>query len=232
MQEPPHIAAFRQMLASRSVSCNQPITCYNGKIRAIDNSLHDYETSVGLNPYKANECDAQWMAFNENLIDHIVNAGYSEDELRQIDATVQFGSDHWNWLYKSKETQTDEFHWLYLYAQGKPQAACLLRFPKKSILCAENIFYIEFLAVAPWNRKNPMEQQFCGVGSTLLRDAMRYVSQYLGIHPAFSLHALKQAIGFYEKIGMTASPAHDKQEHNLVYYEMPADMATKFMEAS
>ena len=65
----------------------------------------------------------------------------------------------------------------------------------------ENIFYVEYLAVAPWNRDCLVRQrEYKGVGSTLLKVALNYSVEKLGLIPGFSLHSLPQAKEYYEKL--------------------------------
>jgi hypothetical protein len=124
--------------------------------------------------------------------------------------------------------QGDEYRWFFMIAEGYPQAACLTYHPKPSAIDGKGIFYIEYVAVAPWNRENPMcKRSFKGVGKVMVNEINTYANAHLGLRPGFSLHALPKAIGFYESIGMERFPAFDK--NGLPYFEMPApgDMSAK-----
>lgn len=112
-----------------------------------------------------------------------------------------------------------------------PQGACVFFHPKDSIIDSENIFYIEYVAVAPWNRKTPVtKREFKGVGTILITCALNYAVNELGLQYGFSLHSLPQAKNYYEKIGMINFPERDKDK--LVYFEMPRDKSTEILRVS
>ena len=123
------------------------------------------------------------------------------------------------------------FECFFIFSNDKPQGACLIYHPKDSIIDSENIFYIEFVAVAPWNRDNPMvERKFKGIGSAIIVCVLDFAIKTLGLKPGFSLHSLPQAIGYYKKIGMENYPERDKP--NLAYFEMPRAKAAKMLGAA
>ncbi len=91
--------------------------------------------------------------------------------------------------------------------------------------------YIEFLAVAPWNRETPVtNREFKGVGTILIKCALNYAVNELGLQYGFALHSLPQSKNYYEKIGMIKFPERDKD--NLVYFEMPRDESTEMLGVS
>ncbi|EKS6313206.1 hypothetical protein RJO42_003212 [Enterobacter hormaechei] len=201
-----------------------------GKLNRPDGSSVTYQTYIGWNIARANECDIQWGKFNIDLIDEISKRNYSKDELIAINEMVQLDDDHWNWLFKSAKYNTDEYKWFFLYADKKPQAACLIYFPKESLLSGNDIFYIEYLAVAPWNRMNPIADRiFLGVGTQMISDVMCYSHNILKLKPGCSLHSLNKAQKFYKKLGMLPIPAYDKP--NLAFFEMPESVAIDFLGA-
>ncbi|MFM4851168.1 GNAT family N-acetyltransferase [Aeromonas caviae] len=203
----------------------------HGYIKNSNNDNVKYEIFVGWDLAMANQCDKMWGYFNTELIQFIVDKSYSEEELRTIESYIQLSDSHWNWLTKSCVYKSEEYKWFYLYAEDKPQAACLIYHPKESVLHDGKIFYIEYIAVAPWNRKNPMrDRDLIGLGKVMIQFAMRYASVTLGLQLGFSLHSLPTATGFYESLGMLHYEQHDKDM--LKFYEMPPALVDQYLEAS
>jgi hypothetical protein len=179
-----------------------------------------YEITHGWDIFSANSCDHQWGSFNINLLNYIKEQNYSEEELDAVLSGIQIHDSHWDWFKKSCIYSGDEYEWFYMFANGKPQGACLIYHPKDSIIDSQNIFYIEFLAVAPWNRNNPMsKREFKGIGSMTIKCVLDFAVNTLHLKQGFSLHSVPQAKGFYEKIGMKNYPERDKD--SLAYFEMP-----------
>lgn len=193
-----------------------------GNLAARDGHTRPFELLLGWNIGLANRCDDTWGVFTVQLLRYIKAQNYDEDRLKAVLAEVQFDDAHWRWLDKSLVNHGDEYKWFFLMADGEPQAACLIFHPKPSAIDGQGIFYIEYIATAPWNRRNPMSAQaFVGIGSLLVLEASRYAIHALGLRPGFSLHALPRAAGFYDSIGMSRFPAHDK--HPMPYFEMAAN---------
>ena len=195
------------------------------------NGLEDeipYQIFLGLDPIRANNCDNYWGMFNLALIKFIVDSNYTPDELKQIENDIQLDDKHWDWLMKSRVYQSEEYEWFFLDIEGETQAVCMIYHPKQSVLDDGDIFYIEYVAVAPWNRNNPLQpKKYNGVGSLIIKAAMDYAINTLGLRYGFSLHALPKAMGFYEKIGMVRCAKLNKDL--LAFYEMPEDGAKQYM---
>ena len=135
---------------------------------------------------------------------------------------LKFEDSHWNWLKKSIAYPKDEYEWFFLFIDKKPQGACLFFHPKESLLGTYEIFYIEYIAVAPWNRNTGIRpREYKGIGSSLLHCACDYAKNELNLTQGFSLHALPQAVSYYKTIGMINIPESDKEA--LKYFEMPPD---------
>ena len=179
-----------------------------------------YQVKLGWDIAVANVCDETWGVFNIQLMRFIKAQNYDNAALGAVLAQIQVDDSHWRWLNKSLHFNSDEYKWFFLFAEGYPQAACLIYHPKPSAMDGQGIFYIEFLAVAPWNRVNPMrERSFKGVGTTLIATVTEYACSRLGRRPGFSLHAHPRAAGFYQSIGMRNFPLLDKE--GMPYFEMP-----------
>lgn len=191
-----------------------------GLLTRFDGVEVPYGIHGGWNIQLANACDDLWGAFNIQLLDYIATQRQAGADISEVMNDVQLDDAHWRWLAKSVHYMTDEYRWFFLMAEGEPQGACLIYFPKDSAIDGQNIFYIEYIAAAPWNRQNPIsKRKFKGVGSLLVDFAKDYGVQMLGLRYGYCLHALPRAVPFYESLGMLAFPERDKDE--LPYFEMP-----------
>ncbi|SED24998.1 Acetyltransferase (GNAT) domain-containing protein [Burkholderia sp. WP9] len=198
-----------------------------GEVQRNDGTFVPFEIQAGWDLGKAHWCDKNWGIFNLNLLKFIKEKDYSDEDRTEILESIQIDDSHWEWLKKAIAYRTAEYDWLFLMADDVPQGACLIYHPKKSELAAGDIFYIEYIASAPWNRKNPMSsRRFSGIGSLLIKAAMAYATDELKLRQGFSLHALPRAVPFYEQIGMKPFAALDKE--TLRYFEMPQATANEF----
>jgi hypothetical protein len=179
---------------------------------------------MGWNIALANRCDETWGAFTLRLLRFIRGQQYEPEQLSAVLGEVQVDDSHWRWLDKALLKHGDQYKWFFLIADGEPQAACLIFHPKPSAIDGAGIFYIEYIAAAPWNRRNPMSAQaFVGVGKLVVRAVSAYAIKHLGLRPGFSLHALPRAAGFYESLGMGRFHALD--QGTMPYFEMPGGSA-------
>jgi hypothetical protein len=191
-----------------------------GQLVRFDGVLIEYGIHEGWNIQLANACDDLWGDFNVQLLEHLAAQSRAGVDMTQVMEEVQLDDAHWRWLAKSVHYMSDEYRWLFLIADGTPQGACLIYFPKESAIDGQSIFYIEYIATAPWNRHNPIsEKKFRGVGTILVDFAKSYGMNQLGLRLGYCLHALPKAVPFYESLGMIAFPDRDKD--NLPYFEMP-----------
>ncbi|MEE8044297.1 MAG: GNAT family N-acetyltransferase [Thermodesulfobacteriota bacterium] len=175
----------------------------SGELRSSSGTAVDNSITLGWNLIHSKECDDSWSQYNLKLLEHIDNQNYGEEELSKVLDSIQTEDFHWDWFAKSWAMRTAEYRWFYLYADNRPQGACVIYQPKDSALQTSNIFYVEFVAVAPWNRDCLIrEREFLGVGTILLKAALEYSVNELGLTPGFSLHSLPQAQKYYEKFRM------------------------------
>lgn len=191
-----------------------------GQLLRFDGMDVAYSIHGGWNIQLANACDDLWGDFNIQLLEYLATQSQAGVDMTQIMEDVQLDDAHWRWLAKSVHYMTDEYRWFFLMAEDVPQGACLIYFPKDSAIDGQSIFYIEYIATAPWNRQNPISpKRFRGVGTILVDFAKGYGVHQLGLRLGYCLHALPKAVPFYESLGMLAFPAKDKDD--LPYYEMP-----------
>lgn len=93
-----------------------------------------------------------------------------------------------------------------------------------------DIFYVKFVAVAPWNRDCEIRpREFKGLGKTILRAAQRFAVKELKLRPGFCLHSLPKAEVVYTKLKMVKVDGREDAQ-SLAYYELPQALATQLME--
>lgn len=137
----------------------------------------------------------------------------------------QLNDFHWVWTQKAQQCNSAEYFWFYLMADGKVQAACIIKHPKESKVDGAGIFYVEYLAVAYWNRdRNGYARRFAGAGTKLLVHAINYSISVLGYRPGFSLHSLPSSEGYYRGLKMT-DYGIDADYHDLRYFEASEPVA-------
>lgn len=217
---------------------NNPTNKTVGKLQEIE---HGELTHVSKNkvPYKvihgwslesSLECDALWKQEWLALFKQIQQAQPDETKQNEILASISTEDIHWDWFTKAVESSTDEYEWFHLYADGRPQAACLIYHPEASALEPGDIFYVKFVAVAPWNRACDIRpRMFSRLGEIILRAAQRFAVKELRLRPGFCLHSLPKAEGFYTKLKMLKVTGKEDSQ-SLAYYELPQAHAVELME--
>ncbi len=93
----------------------------------------------------------------------------------------------------------------------------------------QELVYIDFLEVAPWNRDSWKPNRLYGsVGTALIRSAIQ-ASVNAGYQGKIGLHSLPQADNFYCRLGML-DLGRDSSYDNLRYFEMTSAQATKLQQ--
>jgi len=115
----------------------------------------------------------EWSQFrtqilNNNIIPYL-------DALDESSALLliqnHLGEDHhWDWQNKALQTYCNSsYDWFVLNTPHGIQGLLLTYHPTHSDVESGNVFYIDFLASAPWNRETPSNQpRLRGVGSGLV----------------------------------------------------------------
>lgn len=224
---------LRRQIASGHIKIDQPATTIieEGKLQRSSGDMVTYSIVLGWNIISSMECDKSWGRSNLELFEYIDQQNFSDAKLAEVLGSIQTEDHHWDWFAKSATILSDQYKWFYLYADNKPQGACVIYHPKDSAFGDSQIFYVEFVAVAPWNRKCLVrDRELLGVGSTLLRAALKYSVETLGLTPGFSLHSLPQACAWYKKIKMVN--VQDRDKGALLYFEMPHTEAITLLGAA
>lgn len=132
----------------------------------------------------------------------------------------------WDWAALLQEADTNEsqgvgrYEGYALECGGELQALMLLETAAhRSRQTGDPVVYVEYVAVAPWNRRTMQSPpRFVGCGSGIISMAIER-SQALGFKGAIALHSLPRAAGFYTNLGMQ-NLGPDPTENGLHYFEL------------
>jgi len=192
---------------------------------------YPFEVLNGYSPSRVHQLHQQWEAEKHRIVAKIFEdvPGAAHDDDVFVEQVYKYGLADlgWRWLDKAIHYNTDEYHWFFLKADEKIQSVCLIYHPKTSRLDGQQIFYIDYLASAYWNRDRPgYSKRFSSVSRILISYATYYAINVLGYRPGFCLHSLPTAEGYYRSLGMVEYE-HDVDKENLRYYEAPPEVADK-----
>lgn len=208
----------------------EPIKIADGLVKDAKDIIYPYIIECGNNIEAVMECN-EWRKYTYRVVvDFTLENSALPDLDEVIRQSIMIEDLHWDWLSKAIKLIADEYIWFYMKVRDRVEAVCIVYHPKESALSERNIYYIEYLSVAPWNRPSKLHPRlFLGIGTEMLREIQRYISSALPYEPGFCLHSLPQADEFYVKLGMITVPDLDKDP--LKYFEMNKDTARHFMEA-
>ena len=139
---------------------------------------------------------------------------------------------HWDW---GKKTEWSRNLWALqrfaLTSEGELQGLMLLNLAKYSKLpnrVGRHVAYIEFLATAPWNRPDFVDEpRYRGIGLAMVRAAIE-VSRSEDFKGRVGLHSLPQAAAFYRNVCQMTEVGPDPNYDGLVYFEMTEAQADTF----
>lgn len=138
---------------------------------------------------------------------------------------------HWDWDKKSQTMMGSVHRMLGLVDGDLVEALMRLDLSKPSRLQVASftpIVYVDYLAVAPWNRRQIQPKpRFTGLGTLLLGVAVT-LSMEEGMEGRCGLHSLLQSESFYERAGMQDFGLDGVEQ--LKYFEFSPDAAKKFLE--
>lgn len=149
---------------------------------------------------------------------------------QQIQSQYVVQDAHWNWA-KKRDSILEASQRMYALVAGESvEALMCLDLSAYSMIrkeSATNIVYVDYLAVAPWNRAAIQQRpRFKGLGTIMLGVAVS-ISLEEEMEGRCGLHSLSQAVGFYTQVGMKNTGLVD--EHNLIYFEFEPEAARKFL---
>ena len=170
-----------------------------------------------------------WKNFELTIFQRFYKIGMNEVEILQLLRDLQFHDLHWNWITKYTHYSNDlVYDWFFITIEGTIQAVSLTMHPKESVFEKDSIFYIEYIAVAPWNRTSDKYKKiYSGLGTLIIKAICKYFSEKFHYRSGFSLSAVPEAIPFYQKIGMTPVPAFDNE--GLCFYEFEREKVENFL---
>lgn len=156
-------------------------------------------------------------------------ADRTPDKWHKILAEFAVEDQHWVWRNKCAIAPGTNRRVFSLLNAADVEAAMVLLFGKSSRDQAGSLpmVYVDFVAVAPWNRRKFQHpQRFRSLGTVLLGAAVE-LSQALGLEGRCGLHSLPQSEGFYRRIGMHDFGV-DAAYSSLRYFEFDAAGAANF----
>lgn len=193
-----------------------------------------YRIVAGFDAMLVIEAQQQWNAEKTKIMAEIIsknpNCIRDPQKFSELIRENNLEDYHWNWLSKAAHCNTDEYHWFFIKAEGAVQAICIIYHPKQSRIDAQNIFYVDYLATAYWNRSRPgHSKKFSGLGKILLAHSIRFAINTIGYRPGFCLHSLPNAESFYARLGLRDF-GYDEEKENLKFFEAEEAAALSIME--
>jgi hypothetical protein len=200
----------------------------SGNSKSCTDSVFNYQIVHGKSIDYVLQCQQSWGKFILQTLTEIKQECLTDTDFIAKVNDLPFHDSHWNWMTKYCCLNATEYNWFYLLIEGKIEAICIISHPKESVFDKENIFYIEYIAVAPWNRRSKfISRTYSGLGTVLIKSICHYFIGTVGYRPGFSLSAVPQAIYFYEHLGMTPFPQYNHD--SLFFYEMNEETTKSFL---
>lgn len=217
----------------------------SSRLAAFDVHNHEFnevrriDLVEGLDDKCLEFVDREWVPRLQDCRARAVIAYRALPAKKQNDQTWQekqgrFGApdSHWNWREKN-QSMLGSVHRLFALLDGEVVEALMrIDLSKPSRIQPTPytpVVYVDYLAVAPWNRL-PIQSQprFKGLGKLLLGVAVS-ISIEDGMNGGCGLHSLMQSEGFYARAGMQDMGV-DAAAHGLRYFEFSPEAARKFLE--
>jgi hypothetical protein len=201
-----------------------------GTINTIDGDSVPYFIELGLSKSSILQCN-EWKDFTTNIIIKFVTKNPDvKDYKKELQKDIMLEDYHWNWVKKAVFYNTSEYNWFFLKTSDGVQGVCLTFHPKESVFQRVDIFYVQYLSSAPWNRKSSLhERLYTGIGNEILKQVQYYFMKKHHYSYGFSLHSLPQSQNYYEHIGMVNIPEYN-DEKGLLFYEINKENTISFLE--
>jgi hypothetical protein len=201
-----------------------PKVINKGTIVKKDGGTVPYTIELGLSKSSIDECN-KWKEFITGFILEFVNKNPNIiDYKKALQNDIMLEDYYWNWSKKALFYNSSEYNWFFLKTPDGIQSICLTFHPEKSVIQSINIFYIHYLASAPWNRVSTLyERKYKGVATEIIKQIQLYFIRTYPYSYGFNLHSLPQAENFYKSLGMKYFPEYDK--NGLYFYEMDSKNA-------
>lgn len=194
------------------------------------------DLAEGLDAVHLDFMEAQWAPAIKRQYDLAILQFFQLPQAEQVPekwieilGKLEVQDHHWKWRTKCSIAPGTKRRVFSLLSSGEVEAAMVLLSGENSrdTTVVLPILYVDFVAVAPWNRKaiqNP--QRFRGLGTVMLGAAVE-ASRALGLDGRCGLHSLPQSEGFYQHIGMRDFGLDGAYE-SLRYFEFDSASAQNF----
>jgi hypothetical protein len=209
---------------------SSPKIISNGTVIKPDGEIVPYSIELGLSKSSITECNG-WKDFLTDIIIHFAEKNPDiKDYKKELQEHIMLEDFHWDWSKKAFLLDTSEYNWFFLRTSDGIQGVCLTFHPKESVFQSVNIFYIKYIASAPWNRKSTLhKRKYNGVATEIIKQVQYYFIRKYRYKHGFSLHSLPQAQKYYEYIGMEYISGYN-DENGLPFYEMNKENSILFLE--
>lgn len=194
------------------------------------------DLAEGLDTFHLDFMKARWASamqrqYNLAILQffQLPPADRTQEKWHDILGKLAVQDHHWEWRTKCSIAPGTNRRVFSLLNSGDVEAAMMLLFGEESRdpSALPNV-YVDFVAVAPWNRKAFQDpQRFRGLGTIMLGAAVE-LSRTLGHDGRCGLHSLPQSEGFYRQIGMRDFGL-DASKASLRYFEFDASGAGQFL---
>lgn len=199
-----------------------------GIVQDVSGNSHHFEILKGIDFSKTFKTQTKWTSEFITRYETLKLDNPNVDDYTLINQ-FNLQDHHWNWVSKAINLNNHDYLWFSLEVQGCIEAIIIVYHPQQSRIVSSNIYYIDYLAVAPWNRTiGNSPRKFKALGPLLIKEAGKYIGINLTYGYGFSLHSLPQASSFYSRIGMIDFGA-DVAKQNLHYFEMKEKQAEDFI---
>ena len=135
---------------------------------------------------------------------------------------------NWDWAREiDRSEHEDGFVCFAVVSDAGPEGLMSLSISTSRLAPPNGIVYIEYLAAAPWNRKDLQASRYAGIGTLLIEAAFR-VSFAVGLSGRIGLHSKRQAESFYrDKLGLVDLGPEMTEDGEWVYFEATPEVARK-----
>lgn len=188
----------------------------------VDAELWDAITDKNLADW-----EAEWKPELEKLLKALNKKGIERQFWPQ--------SRHWNWRDKMEAIEGRLSNQSFaIVCDGVTQALMITDLTKRARIESQkddHLVFVEYLEVAPWNRKElvGLPPRYSGAGSLLVLAAIE-LSKAEGYKGRIGLHSLPQANDFYaNKAGMTDLGPDPAYKNRMRYFEMTPEQAAAFI---
>lgn len=198
------------------------------------NLLVDYSIVHGFDPALTIQAESDWTLEKMSVLTELLaahpEAATNQQKFVEMLDEYNLTDWHWSWNRKALHCLGGGYEWFYLIADNKVQAICIIFHPKKSPLQNDDIFYVDYIAVAYRNRKRPnYKRQYERLATILLSHCIKHSVEQLRYRHGFFLHSLPSAEPYYSSKGLT-NLGKDPSKENLTVFEASENCSLQLFE--